>query len=110
MLELPKRLRIQVEKRYLLWLHLPKTKAIGAKDAGVPSAFAQSADWNLTINFINVPYGTDRINVHVNGPFSSSPIASDVIATGPSPSTTLTSAVVMFLADTPIKYVHQRQL
>ena len=57
---------------------------------GVPSAFAQSADWTLTVNFVNVPYGTDRINVHVNGPFSSSPIASDVIQNQPNPSTTLT--------------------
>jgi hypothetical protein len=49
---------------------------------GVPSAFAQSADWNLTINFTNVPTETDNITVKVYGPFSSTPIQQQTVPTG----------------------------
>ncbi len=55
---------------------------------GVPSAFAQSADWNLTINFVNVPYGQDNITVKVYGPYSSSPIQTQTVPTGPDPTVT----------------------
>ena len=57
---------------------------------GVPSAFAQSADWNLTIKFINVPNETDYITLNVYGPFSSTAILHQMISNGPDPSTTLT--------------------
>lgn len=57
---------------------------------GVPLAFAQSADWNLTVNFTSVPYGTDKIHLTVKGPFSSSPIVDQSIPTGPNPTTTVT--------------------
>jgi hypothetical protein len=57
---------------------------------GVPSAFAQSADWNLTVNFINVPFQTDQITVDVYGPFSSSAIQHQVIPNGQDPQVTFT--------------------
>src|SRR5262249_38989298 len=49
---------------------------------GVPAAFAQSADWNLTINFTNVPPETDNITVKLYGPFSSTPIQQQTVPTG----------------------------
>jgi hypothetical protein len=35
----------------------------------IPITHAQTSDWKLTINFVNVAFGADKIFTEIKGPF-----------------------------------------